>query len=123
MKKFFLVDLKSYTDERGELIPFELNKNCPFDIKRAFTIANVPSSDIVRGNHINVKSKCFIIPLQGSVTIDCKVDDTVETYILNSNHKGLFIDIGVYRKLYNFSNDAILLCLADNYYEQKEYIV
>lgn len=121
MAKFYTVNIKHFTEERGCLIPFEFGQNCPFEIKRAFIIKDVPDIEITRGNHINTKSKCFIIPLQGSVNIDCEEAQTKETFILNNNCKGLFIDCGVYRKLYNFSNNAIILCLSDNKYNSDEF--
>lgn len=122
MTKFYTVNIEHFTEERGCLIPFEFGQNCPFEIKRVFVIKDVPDNKITRGNHINTKSKCFIIPLQGSVTIDCEEKQKKETFILNKNTKALFIDKNVYRKLYNFSKNTILLCLSDNKYNSTEFV-
>ena len=122
MDKFCIIDIKSHIDERGCLIPFEYSQNCPFEIKRVFVIKDVPDKEITRGNHTNTKSKCLIIPIQGSVTIECIKKQEKETYVLNNSNQALFIDNGVYRKLYNFSSDAILLCLSDLPFDNTEFI-
>ena len=56
MKNAYLIQFEKYVDERGALIPFEYNKNCPFDVKRCFFVYNIPTFSR-RGNHINIKSK------------------------------------------------------------------
>lgn len=122
LKDFYTINLDSFKDKRGNLIPFQQGKNCPFEIQRAFVINNVPNNKISRGNHINIASKCLLIALSGEVTITCKNEEKEETFLLNDNEIGLFINNGVYRKLFNFSSDAILLCLSDTKYEPTEYI-
>jgi dTDP-4-dehydrorhamnose 3,5-epimerase-like enzyme len=122
MKNFYTIDIKSYDDNRGCLTPFEFKHNCPFEIKRAFIISNVPNEEISRGKHINTKSKYLIIAIQGQVTITCEKDEQKESFILNNNLKALFIDNGVYRELFNFSENTILLCLSDSYYDKEEFI-
>ena len=107
--------------------------------KRGFKIFNSESSNPVIGavlgnisidkdsnKFLNIpyltESKCLIIPIQGSVTIECIKKQEKETYVLNNSNQALFIDNGVYRKLYNFSSDAILLCLSDLPFDNTEFI-
>lgn len=121
MYDYKIIDLKCFQDERGSLTPFELNNNCPFDIKRIFYICNVPNK-ASRGEHINSESKFLLVAIKGSVSIDIPKDGKTETFVLNSPNKALFLNNGIYKKLYNFSSDAILLCLSDNYYYQEDYV-
>ena len=121
MQDYKIIEIKSFKDKRGILTPFELNNNCPFDIKRIFYISNVPNQ-ASRGEHINSESKFLIIAIQGQVTIDILQDGKTETFVLDSPNKALFLNNSIYKRLYNFSNDAILLCLSDNYYNKNDYV-
>lgn len=121
MKNFYLMDLKAYKDERGSLMPFELNSNCPFDVKRAFIIYDVPSVNTERAGHTNQISKQVLVAIKGSVNIYVADEKTSETFILDSTEKGLYINNGVYKKIYNFSKDAILMCLCDTNFSEADY--
>ena len=122
MKNFYIINLNKYIDERGTLLPFEYNNNCPFEIKRCFVISDVPNKDVNRANHVNTKSKMLLIPLQGSFEICCRKPESIDSlhFFMDSPSKALFIDSGVFRKMYNFSKDAIVLCLSNEYYESEE---
>lgn len=122
MNNFYIIDFKEYKDERGKLIPFEYETNCPFEIKRAFLIYDVPSLSTERAGHINKYTKQIIIAISGECYVDCIDKNKKETFILKSPSKGLFINNNTYKKLYNFSKDATLLCLCSNYYNKAEYI-
>ena len=121
MKNVELIQLKKFDDERGSLQPFEYQSNCPFEIKRVFLISNVPSN-LKRGKHKNIISKHLLVTIKGNCKIKC-IEDNVETiYFLDSPEKGLFINSGIYKEMYDFSEDAILLCLADTNYDPEEYV-
>ena len=116
-----LIDMKVFGDERGHLISFEKNNNCPFDVKRTFYIFDtVPG--IVRGAHANKNSEFVLIAISGSCKI--KVDDgkTQEIVELNTPHKALYLDKMLWKEMYDFSYNAILLVLTNTVYDEKEYI-
>ncbi len=119
-KNFYIVNIDIKTDNRGSLTAFEKGCNCPFEIKRLFYITDVPNKDIIRANHINKDTSMVLIPVKGSCEVVCNKQNP-EKFVLNSPDKGLYIKKGIYRKLYNFTNDALILCLCDNYYDINEY--
>lgn len=121
MENVKLISLKKYDDERGSLQPFEYLSNCPFEIKRVFIITDVPS-DLKRGKHKNIISKHLLVCIKGSCEIKCIEDGSETIYYLNSPEKGLFINSGIYKEMYNFSEDAVLLCLSDTLYNPDEYV-
>lgn len=121
MENAYIIKLKEYTDKRGTLIPFEYNNNCPFEIQRFFIIYNVPKNT-KRGEHINIDSKNIIIAINGSCKIKCIENKKEYNFILNSPDIGLFINNNIYREIYYFSNDCILLCISDKKYNKEEYI-
>lgn len=121
MQKTYIINLKEYSDNRGNLISIENNKNIPFDIKRVFYIFGVPNSSIERGNHKNITTKHILIVLNGSCTVECVIENNVKTYILDSPAKGLYIDNGIKKRIYNFKKETILLCLCSELYDINEY--
>ena len=108
-------------DERGHLVVVEGHKDIPFDIKRVFYIYG-SDPDIVRGKHANLKSEFVLINVAGTSKV--KVDDgnKVEVYNLDKPHTGIYLPKMVWKEMYNFSNDSVLLCLASEHYDPSEYI-
>ena len=93
----------------------------PFDIKRIYYIYNV-GTGLRRGFHAHKNLKQLIISVSGSCTID--LDNTFErkSYTLNEPNKGLLIEEPLWREMYNFSTDCILLILASEHYDTDDYI-
>jgi len=109
-------------DERGKLVVAESLKEIPFVIKRIFYIYGSDST-VVRGKHANKKSEFVLINLCGSCKV--KVIDTSgeeKIYELNKPHIGLYIPNMIWKDMYDFSKDSILLCLTNEYYDSGEYI-
>ena len=121
MNNAYLIEFEKYTDERGSLISFEYNKNCPFEIKRCFFIYDVPSV-ISRGGHTNTKSKNILVAVNGSCKIKVVSNSEQKTFILDRPNVGLFIDKNVYREMFEFDDNCILLCISDKKYNKQEYI-
>jgi len=113
-----LIDLKTFTDDRGNLTVIE--KVIPFDIKRIFYIYGV--YDSVRGGHRHHKTIQAAICLQGSCTIFCNDGKSTLEFVLNSPHKCLILNPEDWHSMSQFSPDAILMVLASEYFEQKDYI-
>lgn len=108
-------------DERGSLIALENNKDIPFDIKRFYYIFDTKEG-VRRGFHAHKKLKQVLICARGS----CKIllDDSKEKLeiSLDSPDKGLLIDGMVWREMFDFSPDCVLMVLADDYYDENDYI-
>ena len=113
-----LINLTTFTDKRGNLTVIE--KVIPFDIKRIFYIYGVDES--VRGGHRHHKTLQAAICMQGS----CKIhnDDSLkkEEFILDRPDKCLILKPSDYHFMYDFSPDAILMVLASEYFDSKDYI-
>lgn len=116
-----LIDMKVFGDERGHLVSFEKENNCPFDINRSFYIFDTKPG-IARGAHANRNSEFLMIPINGSCKV--KIDDgkTQEIVDLNTPKQGLYLDKMLWKEMYDFSYNAILLVLTNTYYDEKEYI-
>lgn len=109
-------------DERGSLIALEENYNVPFDVRRVFYIYGTDQS-ISRGNHAHYKTKQLLVSVSGScsVTLDdgegCK-----QTFVLDKPSIGLFQDAMIWGTMQNFSENCVLLVLADSHYDESDYI-
>ena len=123
MKKYKLIDLKEFGDENGKLVPIENSKTIPFDIKRIFYIYGT-KENIVRGQHANKISRFVLICISGSCEV--KVNDLEtkeeESFKLDTPIKGLYLDRMIWKDMYNFSKDCVLLVLSDSEYLKDEYI-
>lgn len=112
---------KNLSDERGSLVSIESNKNIPFDIKRIYYMYGCASNE-PRGFHAHKQLQQIAIAISGS----CKIllDDGVnkEWVDLNSPEKGVYIGNMIWREMHDFSDDCILMVLADEYYNEADYI-
>ena len=114
----YLIDLKTFTDKRGNLTVIE--KVIPFVVKRIFYIYGV--DDSVRGGHRHHKTIQAAICIKGS----CKIynDDAAneETFFLNRPDKCLILEPKDWHQMFQFSEDAILMVLASEYFDASDYI-
>ena len=115
------IDLEKHGDERGNLITIESMKNIPFEIKRIYYIYGTKPS-IRRGCHAHHNLKQLLFCVKGSCKIDLNDGETVETVELNDCSKALYLDVPLWREMYDFSEDAVLLCVASDYYDEEDYI-
>ena len=93
-----------------------------FDIKRIFYIYG-SDKDVVRGQHANRKTSFVLINVCGSSKVCVKDGEGNEAvFSLNRPHTGLYLPSMVWKEMYGFSEDSILLVLADEHYDPDEYI-
>ena len=114
----YLIDLKTFTDERGNLTVIE--KTIPFSIRRIFYIYGVDGS--VRGGHRHIKTVQAAICIKGKCTIYNHDGTREENYVLDKPFKCLMLETKDWHKMYAFSPDAILMVLASEYFDENDYI-
>jgi dTDP-4-dehydrorhamnose 3,5-epimerase-like enzyme len=105
----------------GDLTPIEGLVDIPFGIKRVYYITKVPN-DITRGFHAHRKLHQVLICLNGSVKIKVITPKEETEFMLDNSSVGLYIGPYIWREMYNFSEDAVLLVLASDYYNEDDYI-
>jgi len=108
-------------DERGKLVVIEGSRAIPFDIKRVFYIYDSDST-VVRGQHANRESEFVLINVAGTSKV--RITDGKEEIIveLNKPMMGVYIPRMIWKDMYDFSSDSVLLVLASTYYDGNEYI-
>ena len=109
-------------DERGHLVIIEGLEDIPFSIERIFYIYG-SANDVVRGQHANRKSEFVLIIVAGSCMVNIKDGKGNEAvFVLNRPHTGIYLPAMLWKDMYDFSEDSVLLCLASEHYDAAEYI-
>lgn len=108
-------------DERGKLVVIEGAQAIPFDIKRVFYIYDSDAT-VVRGQHANRQSEFVLINVAGHSKV--RLTNGKEEFIvsLDKPMMGVFIPKMIWKDMYDFSPDSVLLVLASTHYDANEYI-
>lgn len=116
-----ILEFGEFGDERGNLVVAEGNQDVPFEIKRVFYMYGSDDS-VIRGQHANRITEFVLINVSGSSKV--KVDNGYEEQIieLNKPRMGLYIPAMLWKDMYDFSEDSVLLVLASTHYDGTEYI-
>ena len=117
-----MLEFSQKGDERGHMVVVEGLKDIPFEIKRIFYIYG-SDKDVIRGQHANRESQFVLINVAGTSKVrvkDGKGNDAV--YSLNRPHTGIYLPQMVWKDMYDFSEDSVLLVLASTEYDAEEYI-
>lgn len=116
-----LHDFKTLGDDRGSLIALEENYNTPFAIKRVYYIFDTKKG-VRRGYHAHIDLKQMAICVKGRCTFALDDGHTREEIILDSPNHGLLIEGLIWREIFDFSSDCILVVLASEHYDESDYI-
>ena len=108
-------------DERGKLVVVEGEDSVPFEIKRIFYIYG--SDDTVkRGQHANRESEFVLINVSGTSKVRIDNGHSEAIIELDRPRMGLYIPKMVWKDMYDFSEDSVLLVIASTHYVGNEYI-
>lgn len=117
-----LEEFESYTDSRGKLNVAQLDHlSQVFSIKRVFWITDVPEGTI-RGEHANRECTELLVAVSGKVSLWLTDGSEEWNITLSDPNQGLYIPPMVWCKLYDFSSDATIVCMADKEYDPEQYI-
>jgi len=114
----YQIDLKTFTDARGHLTVIE--KIIPFDVKRIFYIYGVDGS--IRGGHRHHQTVQAAICLKGSCAIYNQDGKDEHVFELRSPDQCLILEPKDWHQMFDFSEDAILMVLASEYFDSTDYI-
>ncbi len=121
MKGIKKIEFLDYADEYGHLSPIEEKKDVPFEIKRVYYITKV-NKNVRRGFHSHKNLEQVLVCINGSVTILVKSPYEEQEIVLNDATEGLYIGPMVWREMFNFSDQAVLLVLASELYDINDYV-
>ena len=116
-----LIQFSPHGDDRGQLVALEETREIPFPIKRVYYMyKTVPEA--VRGKHAHRKLEQVLVCLHGSCKV--RLDDGKEKQVvlLDKPWEGLYLSNVVWREMFDFSPDAVLMVLASDFYDEADYI-
>ena len=120
--QYKLIRFKDLGDERGNLVVIEgEGMDIPFDIKRVFYIYGSDAT-VVRGQHANRETEFLLVNVSGNSKV--RVDNGTESVVIGLDQPGmgLYIQSMLWKDMYDFSPDSVLLVLCSRHYDEKEYI-
>ena len=116
------IRFRCHGDEIGQLIALEDGKEIPFPVKRVYYIFDT-SKGVRRGFHANKKLKQLLFCVNGSCKIHLDNGKETTEVVLDSPDKGLLLmDSLIWREMYDFSEGAVLMVLASELYDERDYI-
>jgi len=115
------IDFPKLGDSRGGLIAIEGNKNVPFDIKRVYYIY-ATKQGVSRGFHAHKKLRQVAVCVSGYCTILLDNGTDRESVKLDIPNKGILIGDMIWHEMHDFSPDCVLLVLANEHYNEDDYI-
>lgn len=115
------IEFKNLGDARGDLVSIEANKNIPFSVNRVYYLVNTQVGKS-RGFHAHKKLQQVLICLKGRCTVTLDDGKSREEVVLNSFSEGILIDSLIWREMHDFTDDCVLLVIANEYYDESDYI-
>lgn len=121
MKQPKIIQLPKIVDRRGNLSFFESQMHLPFEIARTYWIYDVPGGE-TRGSHAFKDQQEFIVALSGSFDVVLEDGKDEMKFSLNRSYYGLYIPRMFWRRLENFSTNALALIVSDKHFDKNDYI-
>lgn len=112
---------QQHGDDRGMLVALEEYNDIPFEIKRVYYMYDTKEG-VHRGFHAHKDLEQIMICIHGSCKI--RLDNGREKKIvsLEKPYEGLYLPGNIWREMYDFSPDAVLMVLASKLYDESDYI-
>lgn len=115
------ISFQVHSDSRGQLVALEELKDIPFKIKRVYYMYDT-AEGVTRGYHAHKQLEQILICIHGSCKILLDNGREKKVVPLEKPYEGLYVENNMWREMYDFSPDAVLLVLASELYDESDYI-
>lgn len=116
----YTIDIPKIKDE-ASLCFAESSRHIPFKIKRVYYISDI-DDDVARGKHAHKKTSQVAFCIKGSMKMLLDNGREKEEVILDKSNRGIFLNKMIWHEMTNFKKNTILLILASEYYQERDYI-
>ncbi len=116
-----IISFQKIADPRGNLTVVEQCKDIPFNVSRVYWTYDIPT-DAERGGHAHIHCRELIVSVSGAFTVTLDDGSQRQQYLLSKPYEGLLVDTGIWRTLENFSSGAVCLVLAEDPFDESDYI-
>lgn len=98
-------------------------KDVPFEIRRIFYIFGEGNVGYVRGRHANRKSEFVLFNISGRSKVKVIDEDLSKTvYELNEPRDAVYLPRMIWKEMYDFTPDSVLMVVTNEYYDAAEYV-
>ncbi len=118
VKDCVLVDIPTFTDERGAISV--MDKELPFEVKRVFWLHYIQEGKD-RGDHALLCGTEIICCMHGSFIVKLFDGKNKNEILLDSPRVGLLIRPGIWFSIHSYKDDGVTLVLASEAYEKGNY--
>lgn len=108
-------------DERGMLVALEEFNDIPFRIKRVYYMYDT-KDNVIRGKHAHKNLEQILVCIHGSCKVSLDNGREKKVVHLEKPYEGLYVANNIWREMFDFSLDAVLLVFASEIYDEKDYI-
>lgn len=115
-----LLKFEIHGDDRGSLIALDA-LNLPIIPRRVFYLFGTQPG-VHRGKHAHKSCNQVLICISGSCRICMDDGHQKEIFTMNRQDEGLFVPSNVWCEMSDFSEGAVLMVIADEPYDENEYI-
>lgn len=112
---------QQHGDDRGMLVAMEPYGDIPFEIKRVYYMYQTKKG-VRRGFHAHKSLQQILICIHGSCKVLLDNGTEKKTVSLERPYEGVYVANNMWREMYDFSEDAVLLVLASEMYQEEDYI-
>lgn len=112
---------QQHGDDRGMLVALEEFDDIPFEIKRVYYMYDTKEG-VHRGFHAHKNLEQILICIYGSCDVLLDNGKQKKIVSLEKPYEGLYVPNNMWREMYNFSQDAVLMVLASEHYVEADYI-
>ncbi len=116
-----LVTLPLLGDDRGSLCVIEGQRDTDFPIARVYYIFGTQAG-VARGFHAHRALQQLAVCVSGSCTMTLDDGRDRRSFVLDRPDMGVTIGPMIWREMHDFSDDAVLMVLADKQYDEADYI-
>lgn len=94
----------------------------PFDIKRVYFINGFEEQQSVRGKHAHRDLNQTLFCLSGHFDLTLDDGKKQQSFMLSARSEGVWIGTTVWHNMESFSQDCVILVLANAPYDEHDYI-
>ena len=116
-----LIPFPQLGDDLGSLVALEGGKTVPFVIQRVYYLFGTQLG-VSRGFHAHHKLQQVAVCVTGRCRMLLDDGQKREEVWLDSSTKGISLPPMVWHEMHEFSSDCVLLVLASEHYDEKDYI-
>lgn len=116
-----VLEFKARGDARGSLVALEGASIVPFGIKRVYYIYGTKPG-VERGFHAHKNLQQMAVAVTGSCEMVFDDGRDQASVYLDRPTLGVLIEPGVWHFIRNFSEDCVLMVLANEIYDESDYI-